>query len=104
MANEKQRKPRITWRKQPNEGGLRSIGQGPRGAILRVDGEDVGRVQADGRNITCDPFRGWFWYARSDDGRVPLKNTAGEKPVKDLEVAKAACEAYVRECLVKGPA
>ena len=96
----KSSKPRLTWRKQPNETGLRSIGQGPRGAILKVDGEDVGRVYAYGRGITGDPHRGWYWTARDNAGHIPLRNTAG-KPVKDLEEAKAACKAYVLECLAK---
>lgn len=94
---------RITWRKQPNEKGLASVGQGPRGAILRVDGEDIGHVSASCKGLA---FRwdGWYWVARSD-GKVPLKNTASEsKYYKDIEDAKRDCKAYVMAMLsIKGP-
>ena len=90
-------KPRLSWRKQPNETGLAAVGQGPRGAILKVNGDDVANVYAHGRS------GGWYYVARNNSGTIPLRNTC-DKVVKDLEAAKAACEAYVRECLAKGSA
>lgn len=93
---------RITWSKEPNEQGLSRVNQGPRGAILKVNGFLVARVQA--HCVGYHNYNGWYWVARYDKGEnnqtfeVPLKNTCA-KPAKDLEVAKAECEAYVRGVL-----
>lgn len=88
---------RMSWRKQPNETGLRAVGQGPRGAILKVDGEDVGRVYPR-RRAGAWEYRGWYWTARSDRLGIALRNTAGDE-VETIEEAKAQCAAYVREAL-----
>ena len=88
---------RLTWRKQPHSAGLASIGEGPRGAILKVNGEDVGFVQAT--RVGWDfAWRGWNWYARGEG--VPPRNEASVR-IATAEEAKAACEAYVRACLAK---
>ena len=98
MAN----KPRLTWSKQPNEQGLAQVGQGPCGAILKVNGVIVGRVYAHTSGF--HQYNGWYWTARhsqSDSPKCPeiqLKNTC-ETPLKELNDAKLACEAYVREQL-----
>ena len=93
---ETKKKARLTWRKQPNESGLARVGQGPRGAVLKVDGEDVGRVCAN--SVGFNEYRGWYWTAVDNAGRVPLKNTC-DKPVAALDDAKRQCEAYVRKCI-----
>lgn len=87
---------RLTWRKQPSEGGLRSIGQSPRGAILKMDGEDIGRVTAN--RVGWQRWMGWYWIAVSADGRVPLSNSCA-KPAATIDDAKAECLAYVKRCL-----
>ena len=86
---------RITWRKQPNEKGLSRVCQSPRGAILRVDGRDVARVQA--HRTDWQHYRGWTWYARCDELGVALLNDG--RVHMTIEDAKAAAEAYVRACL-----
>lgn len=98
---------RLTWSKQPHETGLRAVGQSPRGLLLKVDGEIVGRVCAN--CVGWMKWAGWYWCARSDEKGVPLYNTAALPPgndeavFKDIEGAKSACEAYVRECLKLPP-
>ena len=95
-------KLRLTWSKQPNEQGLAQVGQGPRGAILKVNGVIVGRVYAN--LIGFHQFNGWYWTARhsqSDSPKCPeiqIKNTC-DSPTNDLLEAKLACEGYVREQL-----
>ncbi len=91
------KKPRITWRKQKNEGGLASIGQSPRGYELFVNGVQVGSVSA--KNIGWKNWSGWYWHARSDELGIEWRNTSSEKPFADIEDAKVACKAYVVECL-----
>lgn len=93
------KKYRLTWSKQPNEQGLASVCQGPRGAILKLNGVVAGRVYANPHQ-----YKGWYWVARHNTTEevpweVPLKNTC-DTPVKELEDAKKACEAYVREVLM----
>ena len=90
---------RATWRKQPSEQGLMRIGQSPRGAILKVGGEDVGRVYA--RFISMHNYSGWYWVARGEG--VPLRNSGSEDGgiYDEIDDAKAACKAYVLKCLSK---
>lgn len=85
-------KTRLSWRKEPNETGLRGVCQAPRGAILKVNGEDVAHVYAASRN------GGFYYVARNNDGTIPLRNTC-DRTSRDLDSAKAACEAYVLACL-----
>lgn len=88
---------RVTWRKQPYSSGLASMGEGPRGAILKVDGRDVGHVCANRLGMKYE-WRGWYWCAWGEG--IPIKNTAADHVFyDDLEVAKSACKAYVVKCL-----
>ena len=87
------RKP-ARWRKQPSEGGLRSIGQGPRGYELRLDGEELIHVSAAGGNATGGPLRGWYWYGFG-------VNTYTTKPLfKTAEDAKADADAFYKSMSV----
>lgn len=89
----------MTWRKQPDERGLEAVGQSPRGAILKVDGEDIGRVYANRKGFAQE-WDGWYWVARSVDDKVPLKNTAVDgKFFEDIEDAKRDCKDYVLSML-----
>lgn len=95
---------RLSWRKQPSETGLARVCQAPRGAILRwappgAEGKDIGRVYP--RAVDFHKYDGWYWYAKSADGRIRRCNTANN-PVETLEEAKAACLAYVRAELSRG--
>ncbi len=78
----------IRWRKEPNETGLRSVGQCPRGYELR-DGEEILiHVSADGGGWQR-PLAGWYWYGADmrgkDSGRF-----------KTAEEAKANADAYFK--------
>jgi hypothetical protein len=88
------KKPRLTWRKQPNAKGLAKVAQAPRGAILRVDGEDVVHVAA--ASAGWIQWSGWYWYTYSD--KFPFRNTS-KTPVATLEDAKREAEAHIRENL-----
>lgn len=90
------KKARITWRKEPSEKGLMAIGQGPRGAILKHEGEDIAHVYPF--RVRFAVYEGWYWTAHDRAGRVPLFNSH-RFPVETLEKAKADCEAYVRKHL-----
>jgi hypothetical protein len=84
---------RLTWRKQPNETGLMSVGQGPRGATLHIDGVMAGRVAP--RSVGFHRWRGWYWVAGWECPGVEYKNTC-DSPVETIDEAKAQCAAYVR--------
>lgn len=86
------KKRRASWRKQPSETGLRSIGQGPRGYELRIAGDDVIiRVQAAGGSATGGPLRGWYWYGMD-------VNTYNTKTLfKTAEEAKADADAFYKD-------
>ena len=75
------------WRKQPNETGLRAVGQGPRGYELRENGEVLIHVSADGGNW-ARKLNGWYWYGFD-------VNTIRIKPhFKTAEDAKADAHAF----------
>jgi hypothetical protein len=78
------------WRKQPSEGGLRSIGQGPRGYELRQDGEVIIAVHAYGGSALGGSLKGWYWYGMG-------VNTCNTKPLfKTKEEAKADADAHYK--------
>lgn len=85
---------RLTWRKQARETGLRAVGSGPRGAVLKVNGEDIGRVYA--RRIDVGRYSRWWWAAYGKD--FP-RHVDPDVTYETLEEAKAACEAHVRKVL-----
>lgn len=86
--------PRLSWRKQPNEQGLASIGQQPRGLELRYGGEYIASVAP----ITKGRFNvvGWYFTAVSDEFGVPLINTYLTKRWVKQDDAKSECDKYVR--------
>lgn len=97
-------KPRLRWRKEPNERGLASTGQAPRGAELWYGNERIATVTAGRHGSGFGPPDTWSWSARSDHNGVPWRNSAAEGrywPLTDegLEAAKADCRAYVERCL-----
>lgn len=92
---------RVTWRKEPHSLGLASVCEGPRGFILKVDGEDVGYVHAHRKGLSFD-YSGWYWVARSDSHGVPLMNSVIEDKIyRDIEDAKRDCRAYVVSMLAR---
>jgi hypothetical protein len=86
---------RLTWKRQASETGLRCVAQGPRGAILSIDGTHAGTVSP--RSTGFHEWSGWYWVA-GWKSEVPHKNTSG-RPVATLDEAKRDCEAYVRASL-----
>jgi hypothetical protein len=92
------KKPRLTWRKEPNEEGLSSIGQRPRGYELRCQGERLGGVypltnRSDRYNI-C----GYYCAGRWDEKGVPHINTASQ-PVQTTDEAKKILMDHFRKHL-----
>lgn len=83
---------RITFKKNPQETGLRSVGAGPRGYRINLDGKDVGSVSALGGSAFNGPMRGWF-YVVSGDG-FAYRNTCNEVG-RSLDEAKAAAKACI---------
>ena len=75
---------RLTWSRH-------RFGLGAYGARLKVNGDFVATVQPLGEG-------GYFWYARSAELGIPLRNTAGHG-LLPLDAAKKQCEAFVRGCL-----
>lgn len=79
----------MRWRKTPNETGLRSVGQTPRGFELR-EGEKVICAVVSVGGGWRGPLKGWYWY--SDD-----VNTYNTKPLfKTKEDAKADATAHFK--------
>lgn len=77
------------WRKTPDERGLASVGQGPRGFELREDGERLIDVNAVGGSWR-GPLKGWYWCGLG-------VNTYNTKPLfPTAEAAKADADAYYK--------
>lgn len=91
--------PRLRFRLCPEETGLRAIGAGPRGWDLMYGDQRIGCVSALGGGWR-GPVTGWYWVASEAAIGVPHRNTCNT-PSATPEEAKAACTAYVRECLNK---
>jgi len=93
-------KPVVRWRKQPSEQGHARIGQSPRGFEVTLDGECIGGAFS-ARASWSGPH---YWYCYVSDhpqGRVPRRNTASSERYPDVESARAACAAYVRQALAE---
>jgi len=89
---------RLSWRKQPNEKGLRAIGQSPRGFEMRYAGETIASVYPHPKGWGAYDYEGWGFSARADEYGVPHINSGLEKKFfKTAEEAKKAADAYVRK-------
>jgi hypothetical protein len=93
-------KPRLRFKREPMETGLRAVGQGPRGYDLWYGDERLGSAD----EIT-QPFVRWmgtgrfYWHVGTfKELGIEHKNTARE-PVETMEEAKAQLRTYVEECL-----
>lgn len=93
---------RLTWSKE--ERSYRTCGR-PRGLRLKADGAELGSVSSlhVGGYDPAHQHGGWYWVCASNAALgIAYRNTHKE-PVADIDAAKAACEAYVRECLKLPP-
>jgi hypothetical protein len=88
-----EKKPRLRWKRNPRETGLRAVGAGPRGWTLHDGQEEFACVNALGGDWSR-PFSGWYWVAYSRPG-IALRNTC-DSPIHDPEEAKAEAMAYVK--------
>jgi len=88
---------RLTWRNEPDETGLRSVGQRPRGRIVKVDGVDVLSVSPSGGGWARD-LEGWYFvFSHPSDRKIASYNslsTAGLFPTR--EAAQAAATAWYK--------
>jgi hypothetical protein len=90
------RKPTLHFRRVPREKGLAAICQGERGYYLFYGDEKVATV------AVYQLFSTYYWYARHDELGIPLKNTCVNGDLyASIDDAKAACRAYVNQCLVR---
>lgn len=88
---------RVTLKLRPRETGLRSVGAGPRGYDVKVNGRRVGSVSSLGGHLGT-PVRGWYFAVGDEKLGIPYRNTCGEVGVP-LEDVKKAAVAYVKQCI-----
>lgn len=89
---------RLTWSREPREKGLAAVCQGERGWHLKADGKMIGTVRPHYKGFSREKI-GYYWYARSDELGIPVRNTAGIKHYATPEEAKEACKKYVLDCI-----
>lgn len=92
---------RLTWKREPRETGLRSVGAAPRGSKLH-DGENTYAVTYPNVGGWARPQKGWYWVA-GWDSCVPTVNTY-RSPVETEDEAKKAAREYVSKWISKGGA
>ena len=88
-------KPKLRWKKEPSETGLRAVGQAPRGYRYHDGEKQYATVSPLGGGWR--PMLGWYWVAGWSSG-VPHMNTCNN-PVATPEEAKEQAEAYVTKFL-----
>lgn len=88
---------RVTLKLQPRKTGLASVGAGPQGYDIKVNGRRVGSVSPLGGHLGT-PVRGWYFVASDEKLGIPYRNTCGEVGVP-LEDVKKSAVAYVKQCL-----
>lgn len=92
-------KPRLRFKREPDEQGLARVCQGPRGADLWYGGRDVGSVSPKKVGWGAGDYKGWYWCCPEiADLGIEHRNTSSA-PVDTLEEAKAALRAHVEGCL-----
>lgn len=82
---------RITFKKNPPQQGLLSVGAGLRGSEIRIDGVRVGSVDAHSRG---NMRPGWYFYVHSNglfEGS-PFINTCNAPHASESEARAAAKE------------
>jgi hypothetical protein len=88
---------RLSWRKEPNETGLRAVGQGPRGVELRVKGTRLATVSP--LSAGWQSWKGWYWVCPSNPSLgIKYCNTCSS-PCETQDEAKEECEKYVRAAM-----
>ncbi len=96
-------RPRLSWKREPNETGLARIGQGARGFDLRIGGVSVAEVRPLYHYPKDGGARRLLGYTYSANDRhhgIKIRNTVKTGHCwREIDDAKAACEKYVRECL-----
>lgn len=94
-------KPRLRWKKVPQETGLSAVARDPahRPSRLHDGTRRYATVYSHGYNV-LSRSEGWYWVAIDQDVGVPYRNTCGS-PVATEAEAKAAALEYVRTCLAK---
>jgi hypothetical protein len=94
---------RLTWKREPNETGLRSVDQGERSHKLRLNGQ--GDVLASVCHSSPNAFfpdrpTGWYWTCgKNKELGIEWKNTCNEPLFETPEEAKKECKAYILKAL-----
>jgi hypothetical protein len=92
----KLKRPRLMWRRQPNETGLAAVCQSPRGKELRNQGKTLGLARSHGGRLRDRP--GYYWHGGWEEYGVPRRNTASRTPsFPTLEEACADMMKYFQE-------
>lgn len=89
-------KPRLRWKKEKKETGLRRIGAGPVGHYYHDGDKIYARVSPQGGGWR-GPLLGWYWVAGGDSG-IPYKNTC-DSPCRTIGEAKELAANYVNKNL-----
>lgn len=87
-------KPKLRWKLQPREKGLRAVGAAPRGYQYHDGNEIYATVSPNGGGWQRKQD-GWYWYSRVSGESVNTCRT----PVATIEEAKAQAQAHVKEYL-----
>ena len=93
--SDKQKKPKLRWKKNPRETGLRAVGSGPQGFRYHDGEKQYVSVYALGGG--WQKLKGWYWVA-GWDSKIPYYNSCGS-PVESAEIAKKEAEEYVKKHL-----
>lgn len=93
--------PRLRWRKQPNETGLRRIGRATRGFDLWYGEQRLGWVSAR-ENRSRSVIDGWYWVTPIDASLGIEYNNTCDRLVATAEEAKTLAVTYVKSRLTGG--
>ncbi len=85
--------PKIRWKKNPCETGMRAVGSGPRGHKGRVGDEEIASVYPSGGDWH-GPLKGWYFVIRTEGA---LYNSCNAPLYSSDDEAKAACQAHYEE-------
>ena len=92
------KKPRLRFRREPNEKGLASIGQGPRGYELWYGDERLGSAHEITEGVARLGTGLFYWSVGTfEQLGITYRNTAGT-PVATMEAAKTELRDYIEKC------
>jgi hypothetical protein len=92
------KKPRLRFKRQPNETGLARVCQRPPAHELWYGDKEIGAVSERTQDRSGTGV--YYWYCATDEELgIEYRNTVSESPYYDLTEAKADFRSYVELCL-----